>query len=342
MNWLQQCKLLLEANEPLVLVTVAGIRGSSPRELGAKMIVTRHATLGSIGGGRLEFESIEQAREKLTERDHLSVRRFPLGPSLGQCCGGVVDVLLEQLQVPPTWLIELTDEMPAAGLLASDLKTGEKQIIRQHCDDANAATGLSQRAARVVRECLATQSGARLGDRLYEYVGERSLAISVFGAGHVGKRLVALLSTVSGKVRWIDNRVDMFTSVAGNVEVIHSADPVAEVRNAPAGSYFVVLTHDHQLDFALCDQILKRGDASFVGVIGSLTKRRRFEKRFRALGVSEQLIEQLVCPIGLPELKGKAPEEIAISVVADILKRRDEQVSQSRLENPVALSVIGA
>ena len=93
-EWIDELSDLAAAGEPAVLVTVAGIRGSAPRETGAKMIVTARETIGTIGGGQLEHQCTRIAVDRLDGDESPELRRFPLGSSMGQCCGGVVDVLI--------------------------------------------------------------------------------------------------------------------------------------------------------------------------------------------------------------------------------------------------------
>ena len=106
-EWIGELRDLSAAGEPAVLVTVAGIRGSAPREIGAKMIVTDRETIGTIGGGQLEYQSTRIAVGMLGEKT-LALRSFPLGASLGQCCGGVVEILFEPIDGGmPAWLRDL-------------------------------------------------------------------------------------------------------------------------------------------------------------------------------------------------------------------------------------------
>jgi xanthine dehydrogenase accessory factor len=107
-EWIDELADLCAADEPAVLVTVAGIRGSAPREIGAKMIVTARETIGTIGGGQLEYQCTRVAVGLLQDEEQMSLRSFPLGSSMGQCCGGVVEILFEPLgRGMPAWLRDL-------------------------------------------------------------------------------------------------------------------------------------------------------------------------------------------------------------------------------------------
>lgn len=262
-QWRRQARELLASGEPLVLVRVSGVRGSTPREVGAAMLVGRHATLGTIGGGQLEYRCTGLAADMLA-RDPRGefTRRFPLGADCGQCCGGVVDVTFEDLRLAPQPLARLEAALPA-----------------------------------------------------------RDFRVAVFGAGHVGSAVVALLSMLDASIRWIDSRRDVFPGSTGEgVETLTAAEPAREIAALAPGTHVLVMTHSHPLDFDICAEALMRGDLGFVGLIGSRSKRRRFEKRFRTQGVDAA--DRLVCPIGIEGIDGKTPAEIAVAVSAQLLRLR--------------------
>ncbi|MNZ95098.1 hypothetical protein D3C78_1142300 [compost metagenome] len=142
----------------------------------------------------------------------------------------------------------------------------------------------------------------------------------MFGAGHVGRALVPLLAGLPCRVRWIDSRVAEFPAqLPPGVERVVSEEPVDEVDELPPGSYCIVMTHDHQLDLALAERILRRGDFAYFGLIGSRTKRARFEHRLRERGLAAETIARMRCPLGLPEVRGKLPLEIAIAVAGEVI-----------------------
>ncbi|HVC62115.1 MAG TPA: xanthine dehydrogenase accessory protein XdhC [Acetobacteraceae bacterium] len=251
--WLDALATLDRAGTPSVLVTVAAARGSTPREAGCKMVVTRDALFGTIGGGNLEFACIDAARDMLDGAQRPAMRDFPLGPALGQCCGGHVSVLFEPIH-------------PAR------------------------------------------------------------LHVALFGAGHVGRALVRLLGDLPLRVTWIDSRPDAFPaacpgSVATIVATIVATHPATRIEHLPAGTLVLVMTHDHQIDFAIAEAALARNDFASVGLIGSATKRARFVRRLASHGIDAAAIGRLICPIGLPGTGGKLPAEIAISVAASILQQ---------------------
>jgi xanthine dehydrogenase accessory factor len=150
--------------------------------------------------------------------------------------------------------------------------------------------------------------------------------LQLYGAGHVGRAIVRLLATLPVQVDWIDEREDEFpASLDGRPWPSHirriAVDAVdGEVQHAPPGAFYLVLTHQHELDLRLSEAILRRGDFGFFGLIGSKTKKQRFVHRLEARGVSSAALERMVCPIGLPGIAGKAPEVIAVAVVAQLLR----------------------
>ena len=344
-EWIEELCDLAAAGESAVLVTVAGIRGSAPREIGAKMIVTASETIGTIGGGQLEYQSTRIAAG-LLEDDRHSLRSFPLGSSMGQCCGGVVEILFEPVSGGiPAWLRDLralygqrdpaivvtriSQTTPAKFVATADNVFGDEE------GDANMVA--------VARDMLTGDKpdALRKVQELYEPVVMPDLNIAVFGAGHVGSAVVAALSGLDCNIRWIDSRRNVFRNVPGNVRAIETPEPALEVAAMPPGSYYLVMTHSHAIDFDVCDRILRREDARYCGLIGSLSKRRRFEKRYRQQGMRQGVIDTLVCPIGVDGISGKKSAEIAVSAAAEILKVRELAADVAVAEYPDNVHPIG-
>ncbi len=205
---------------------------------------------------------------------------------------------------------------------------------------------LEYKALHIARQMLAERResphlerfslGASLGQccggvtvLLFEPMGAVQAQIAVFGAGHVGRALVPLLAALPCRVRWIDSREQEFPEVipAGVSQVV-SEEPVDEVDTLPVGSYCIVMTHNHQLDLELTAAILKRNDFTWFGLIGSQTKRVKFEHRLRERGYSDALLQRMRCPMGLAEVKGKLPIEIAVSIAAEIIATYNARFGQ--------------
>ncbi|ANG64734.1 xanthine dehydrogenase accessory protein XdhC [Marinobacterium aestuarii] len=177
---------------------------------------------------------------------------------------------------------------------------------------------------------------------LFEPVLQSGVQIALFGAGHVARALVNLLATLPCRVRWIDSRDNEFPAqIPDNVEKVVSEFPTDEVDDLPAHSYCIVLTHNHQLDLELSERILKRGDFDYFGLIGSRTKRKRFEHRLRAKGMDDALLARMICPMGTPEVKGKLPAEIAIAIAGEVIAHynADFGAQKKHAKAPQALSI---
>ena len=157
---------------------------------------------------------------------------------------------------------------------------------------------------------------------LFECQQNVATEVVFFGAGHVGHALVDTLSGLPIRVRWVDSRADLFPAqLPANAQIQLEAYPIDAVKDVAKNSIYIVLTHNHQLDFELTEQILKRNDALFLGVIGSKTKAKRFQLRLKHKGFSASAIEQMHCPVGLSDVTGKLPKEIAIAIAGQVIQQ---------------------
>ncbi|WP_175983345.1 xanthine dehydrogenase accessory protein XdhC [Burkholderia vietnamiensis] len=181
------------------------------------------------------------------------------------------------------------------------------------------------------------------GRRNRATVAPPPMHIVLFGAGHVGHALVTLLGALPCVVQWVDTRDELFPDECPpNVQPEPTDTPEAVVDAAPAGAYFLVMTHNHALDFALAAQIMRRHDFAYFGMIGSRTKRVKFERRLVARGVDAVRLAEMVCPIGVAGIVDKAPGAIAVAVCAELLQVRsglavaDTKAGASTLERDAA------
>ncbi|QFU25295.1 xanthine dehydrogenase accessory protein XdhC [Shewanella eurypsychrophilus] len=249
-NWNKAAFELSQQGRAYVLVTLVGVSGSTPRNSGTKMVISKDDIFDTIGGGHLEHKSIKHAHKMLAAgKSCQHLEHFQLGTNLGQCCGGNASVMFE---------------------------------------------------------CFAS-------------VG---VNIMVFGAGHVGKALVAILAGLPCQVTWVDSRAEQFPADVENyhnVTKVISEEPEFEVASMPENSYFVVMTHNHQMDFEISQAILKRGDFHYLGLIASGTKWRRFQQRYKHREIDPNQVARMSCPIGLEQVGGKLPMEVAVSVSGEII-----------------------
>ncbi len=349
-HWIDKLNELAERNEDCVLLTVARVRGSAPREVGAKMIVTAKETIGTIGGGQLEYQCAKAAFEKIRLGVVLDetrfVRRYPLGANCGQCCGGVVDVMYEYLSGTSVgFLNELQDKrnQKQPVIVATGLTAGRSKylVTAGDCMSFDEDCICPAETLTAAREFLAAGGSARQDENfLFEPVRPGNFHIALFGAGHVGAATVDVLSRLDCSIRWIDNRNSVFPGdLPRNVTVIEADEPAREVAAMPAGAFFLIMTHSHPLDQEICAQVLQRSDFAYCGLIGSHSKRRRFERQLQKLGLSESSLQRLTCPIGVPGIQGKQPVEIALAVAAQLLQAKDAAQDLDRNNRNLAQNV---
>ncbi|MBV1906871.1 MAG: xanthine dehydrogenase accessory protein XdhC [Pseudomonadales bacterium] len=260
-------QLLQSGETHAACLRIINCQGSAPRDTGCTMFVSRLSLKGTIGGGHLEYTLIQSTRENLAARlcrtGH-EKRVFSLGPSLGQCCGGKVEVQIETFE-----LSKMLENAPA----------------------------------------------------LQEAIFPNSFQIAVFGAGHVGQALISILGTLPCTTTWIDSREEMFPKhLPGNVSTLYSEEPQYEVATFPRNICYVIMTHSHPLDEKILEAILKRNDSAYCGLIGSKSKRIKFEKRLSARGLPMEYLQKLTCPIGDTTINGKHPGEIAVALASQLLQ----------------------
>ncbi len=279
-------------------VVIAGHAGSSPREVGAAMLVWADGQSGTVGGGALEWQAVLRARSMLTtggaRLDHQA-----LGPALGQCCGGAVTLLTEVYT-------------------AADLAGLDADVIARPVDGSPMPLAVKRLLAAARGQGIAAPPQLLQG-WMVEPVARPQRHLWIWGAGHVGRALVAVLAPLPGlAITWVDVALNRFPETApDNVRILPVADPVLAVALAPKTAEHIILTYSHALDLELCNRVLKNG-FSRAGLIGSATKWARFRSRLAALGHSPQAVAQIDCPIGAPHL-GKHPQAIAIGVATAFL-----------------------
>ena len=274
----------LEAHGTCAMVSVVKVEGSTPREAGARIVVTPLGFHGTIGGGTLEWQAIAKAQALLGKPTQHKLSDHSLGPDLGQCCGGRVQLVTE---------VFARSDLAVAMDFAAQEKVGVFAV-----------------------------TGRILAADFNEQFGASNRKLYLFGAGHVGRALILALAPLPFDVIWIDPREGAFPSaVPSNVVTIQSENPAAEIADAPPGSFALVMTHSHALDLEIIDAVLRSPNFAYAGLIGSATKRARFSRRLRDAGITESRIEELVCPIGIASIKSKHPSAIAAATAVQLLER---------------------
>jgi xanthine dehydrogenase accessory factor len=311
------------------LVTLAQAQGSSPREVGARMVVAPDGTfIGTIGGGALEWGALAEAQALLARRDGPGAAQLDraLGPDLGQCCGGRVLLTIERFGLADRNAVTALAQAERGGVMTTIATMGnDGRLMRRIAGDDQ---GRSPRPAYEVQS----------DGRVYERFGDEATPFYLFGAGHVGRALSVALSPLPFLVTWIDARPGAIPeNFPANVAAVREGDPVAMLARAPDGAFVAVMTHSHALDLDLVIAALKAERFPYVGLIGSMTKRARFTSAMHRMGMAADAIDRLVCPIGLTSIRDKAPAVIAASVVTQVLMRRQEvqaETTNTRNVNP--------
>ena len=310
-QWIRQAIEGLERESVLVRVMIAATRGSTPREAGTSMLVGGRDQWGTIGGGRLEWEALAEARA-LRDAGALQpdavLREWILGPELGQCCGGRVTLWSERLtraSLPSLKALSLTLRNTGALRLTTTLEAG---ALRRD------VTPLRSAAAQIR---LTADGPHRV---LTETLVDDVQPLLLFGAGHVGQAIVRVLRELPGfDLHWFDTRDRLPGQDEAGPRHLQVDDPVAAITAAPPGALLLVMTHDHAMDYDLCRAALRQGDAAWLGLIASQSKAARFRSRLSRDGLEAAGRRLLCAPIGLPGIDGKSPAVIAVSVVAQLL-----------------------
>ena len=276
--------LFAHGGGPFVLVNVDAASGSAPRDAGTWMLVSPKRIFRTIGGGQLEKLAIDKARGLISTGDGEPVQlKVPLGPEIGQCCGGSVVVSLQLL----------------------------------------AETEIDRIAARLDEELAGLPH------------------VYVFGAGHVGNALCEALSLLPVHPVLIDSRPEDLQTAPPGVETRLVALPESVVRDAIPGSAYVILTHEHSLDFLIAREALTRSDAAYVGMIGSKTKLASFRNWIRRDKAEAIDIDRLVCPIGGAQVRDKRPEVIAALVAAELVEHLCAAHTVSGVQASAQLKIVG-
>ena len=294
-SWLGKVLSELADGRDIVLVTVTATKGSSPRNVGARMLITADEIWQTIGGGAVEFDIMARARKMLAngdngwERQHLT---FALGPDMGQCCGGQMSILLEKFgNKQESDLRALSAAVTCKTILSHPLDSGPplsvEPISRMPAFSAPITPPLTP--------------------------------LFIYGAGHVSRALLPRLDGLGFEIFLVDIDDDRYPADLGDkAKKLLAKAPEVIASHAPLGAVHLVMTHSHSLDEAICLEVLTRGDFAFLGLIGSKSKRARFKKRLLAAGVSKSMLELLVCPIGIDKITGKSPSYVALSIAAQL------------------------
>ena len=340
-HFFQQICDALSRNEDLVLCTIIASSGSTPRGSGAKMAVFADgSTLGTVGGGAVEFESIKLAKQALLEQTTFT-HGFNLSPNqtadIGMICGGQVVVYFQFLRGGDAKTLELLTAIVA--LFAQRRNTW---LVTQISEGCVRQMGIYSRedGLRYMEEdtdewdilpLVRPRAMLKKGEPSY-YVEPLTTAgyVYIFGGGHVAQELAPVLAHIGFAPIIFEDRPDfarkeLFAEAADTI--VGSFSNIGANISITPDDYVVIMTRGHQADFEVLRQTLLTR-ASYVGVIGSRSKIATTNKRLLEAGIPEAELARIHAPIGLPIL-AETPAEIAISIAAELILHRAKQTGET-------------
>jgi xanthine dehydrogenase accessory factor len=318
----------IERWDAIVRVTITHGLGSTPREVGADMIVSADQFKGSIGGGKLEYLALEKARTWLQKgaREEgpwpRQTENFVLGTELRQCCGGVVWLLLEYFDAGHRQaLLQQRQQMHSGAYLIHEIEAATPLLDTTRNLDFIEKTALladALKGAPTQAMMLKDQNGRAVW--FVEPAKRATVALVIYGAGHVGRAVVRVLEGTPFHISWVDINTERFPAdVRDDIHQVTTPSPADYASTTEPGAFHVVMTHSHEIDLDICRTVLKTGQARFLGLIGSETKKTKFINRLRKDGVPDSALNVFHCPVGLGDWSSKLPSVIAISVAAQLV-----------------------
>lgn len=344
----QSLKAFLADAGRVALVEVAGTKGSTPREKGAFMLVSGAASFGTIGGGQLEYMAIDKARQMLFSPLEGGEERSANGRekandlafsatnarshSERQAAKRTEGVVSEGIARASSTAAATPPDGFAAALPSSGRDVSATLDIPLGPEIGQCCGGRVEVSIRLVDAALAQELIAAA-----EAEEAQLPHVYIFGGGHVGQALASAVALLPVRVVVVETRVEALEGMPDTVETSLTPMPEAVVREAPPGSAFVVLTHDHALDFLIATEALKRRDAAYVGMIGSKTKKATFRSWFlKSADGSEAEFARLVSPIGGDAVKDKRPQVIAALAAAEIMMALAAHAMASAAPHPAS------
>ena len=238
----------------IVKAKIFNVKGSSPNKINDIILISNDTIFGTIGGGNLEYLIINEAKILIDNKINQKSLNIPLGPGIGQCCGGYVQIKLS---------------------------------LHKNSSDA------------------------LKNENLYDH---NNTNLYIFGAGHIGQAIITKLENINFNTFLIDSREDFLKMKnIDNINYLLSKKPWEIIHRLNDNAYFVVLTHSHDYDLKILNEVLKK-KFTFLGLIGSKTKKNKFFKRLIDNGHNKSLVEKIECPIGINIGNSKEPDEIAFQL----------------------------
>ena len=267
----------IDYKKNIIKAKIINVKGSSPNKINDFMLVAPKDIFGTIGGGNLEYLVIEESKLMLKNKSKRKKLNIPLGPGIGQCCGGYVEIIL---------------------------------TLHKNTD--------------------AAMKDEKVNDSFKE-------DLYIFGAGHIGQALIETIGNLNFTTYLIDSREEYLKmSVNKDVNYLLSKEPWKVVNKLKDNAYYVVLTHSHEYDLKILNEILTK-KFTFVGLIGSTTKKKRFFKRLTENGHDKNIIKKIECPIGVDIGNSKDPNEIAFSIITRIIYIKNQNKKYDLKKSKVAI-----
>ena len=358
-SWLKPVKTASALNKGFVLLTIISTKGSTPCSNGDKIVFSgAESVFGSIGGGNLEFKALSFAEELLSLNSNGTyLKKYPLGASLGQCCGGYVNVMFEsfiQSDATNSWiktvsnLLQDNEDFIVATIVDgnSEIEFSSKKFVyldgnlSPNIDDKKISSLITKSAKDLLLLSdsptivqFENQSGALTEVCFEKVLTSEVQPVVIFGAGHISRALMPILINLPIKIYWIDDRAEQFDKYQGDTSQIDIIcdDFVQSIPDLPDSSYCLVITYSHQIDFEICEKMITQNNFSYLGMIGSEIKGKKFRDRFHQKNFSEEVINKFICPIGDKQKFLKSPAAIAVTIAMDLInfiehKRQPESV----------------
>ena len=356
-SWLKHLRAAIALNNGFVLITIIATKGSTPCSNGDKIVCTASEVIfGSIGGGNLEFKALSLAKDMLSNKDNSNqLIKYPLGATLGQCCGGYVKVLFESfvrsnssLKDKDSWVEKISkhfidsEDFILATSVDNDRNSQldkQKFLLTQNQfysssnnkkfskfveDHSNKLLQNSQTSTLVEFE---DETGLKSDVCLEKIASSELLPVAIFGAGHISRALMPILINLPIKLFWIDDRQDQFDKYQGDTSQLKIIcdDIVESVSDLPDNVYCLVITYSHKIDFEVCEKMIIQNNFSYLGMIGSSIKGKKFRDRFIQKNYPEEVIKKFTCPIGAKQKFLKSPTAIAVTIAMDLINFIEDQ-----------------
>lgn len=338
MNLFQSIVDLLKNQENFALATILARSGSAPRAVGTRMVVrSDRSILGTVGGGILEAQVQKLAAQVLLDRNTL-LREFDLtaedASNMGMICGGDLQVMIQFVDADDPSNLQLYESVVNA------LKTRRRSWlitgIPTNGSEASPRQSLATKDGFVVgwtgAPDIASLTPAPLQPQRIRHNGSEYLleplcgggTVYIFGAGHISQKLAPLAQLVGFHTVVLDDRPEFANrrhfEATDEIIVIHSFENALEGLDLDDASYLVLVTRGHAHDKTVLRQALG-SKAGYIGMIGSRRKRDGIYRDLASEGFDASHFSRVHSPIGL-DIGGETPEEIAVSIVAELIQVR--------------------